>query len=180
MIMADLLTWTLGVAGMLAVSVSYWLATQGLFPRLVTRTSGHYQKPVRATLVGLAVFVPAGLLGVLAFQAGNPVVKSIGALLIGLSVLIGLVGSCGLCHRIGAGLASELDEKQPWRRVLRGGIVLALTFLLPVVGWFVILPWTLISGLGAALLSLRPERSPEQPRPVVSGQDSPSPSGVTG
>jgi len=43
----------------------------------------------------------------------------------------------------------------PWRRVLRGGVVLSFAFLLPVIGWFVLLPWTLVSGVGASLGSLR-------------------------
>ena len=43
-------------------------------------------------------------------------------------VLSGLVGSAGLAAQIGTGLASPADQTQSWRRVLRGGIVLGLTF----------------------------------------------------
>lgn len=44
----------------------------------------------------------------------------------------------------------------PW--VLRGGIVLVPTLLVPLLGWFLLLPWTLVSGFGAALLAWRSRR----------------------
>jgi hypothetical protein len=40
------------------------------------------------------------------------------------------------------------DERQPWRRVLRGGAVLGLTFVLPLIGWFLVLPVSLLMGVG--------------------------------
>ena len=42
----------------------------------------------------------------------------------------------------------------PWRSTLRGGVVLELTYLLPFLGWFVILPASIIIGSGAANLGL--------------------------
>ncbi len=42
------------------------------------------------------------------------------------------------------------------------GIVLALSFLLPVVGWIIFPLWVLLSGFGALLLCLQ-ERRHEQP-----------------
>jgi len=47
------------------------------------------------------------------------------------------------------------DARLPWRRVLRGGTVLSFAFVLPVIGWFGLLPWTLVSGVGASLGSIR-------------------------
>ena len=76
--------------------------------------------------------------------------------------MLGLAGSAGLTLRIGAGLPSPRDEREPWRRVLRGGILLAFSFLLPVVGWFIIPIWVLVSGFGAFLLCVK-ERPVEKP-----------------
>ena len=59
---------------------------------------------------------------------------------------------------VGRGLLHADDTRSPWRRSLRGGVVLALTFLLPVIGWFVILPWVLLSGCGATILAMRTKR----------------------
>jgi hypothetical protein len=76
-------------------------------------------------------------------------------------LVLALVGSAGLADKIGAGLASPVDVDQPWRRVLRGGTVLALLFIVPLLGWFAVLPLTLASGLGALFLPLRPPVQPE-------------------
>jgi hypothetical protein len=47
-------------------------------------------------------------------------------------------------------LPSSRDAGEPWRIVLRGGIVLALTY-----GTLVMLPVTLLLGFGAFVLSAR-------------------------
>ena len=46
-------------------------------------------------------------------------------------------------------------NNSPGGAVLRGGILFALTFLLPFVGWFVLPIWALVSGFGAFILSVR-------------------------
>lgn len=168
MIMADVLKIVLIIAGTLAVFICYWLAAEALFPSLVERARHRYQaQPLRITLVGLAVTAPALLIGVGLGQAPHPLLKLM-ALCIGLiPVLLGMIGSAGLSQRIGCGLPSGLDATQPWRRVLRGGVVLAFTFLLPILGWFFVLPWTLISGVGAWVLSVRRASLPAAELPPV-------------
>jgi hypothetical protein len=160
MIMADVFKIVFLVLGALLVLEAYWLASAALFPGWVARAREVYDaRPVRATLVGALVAAPLGIVGVgAATNAPNGALKLVGALLASVPILLALGGSTGLALRIGAGLALPADELAPWRRVLRGGIVLSLTFLLPVVGWFVVLPWALVSGVGAALLALRPAR----------------------
>ncbi|MEN8774286.1 MAG: hypothetical protein ABF382_12110, partial [Akkermansiaceae bacterium] len=69
--------------------------------------------------------------------------------------LLGLYGSAGLCLKIGKGLVNPLDEAQPWLRVKRGGIVLGLTIIFPVLGWFFVFPVSILSGIGAAFLGWR-------------------------
>ena len=138
MIMADILKIFLLIVGLLTVYVSYWLVAQALFPGLVERARQHYGKPVKITLIGLAAALPPFVLGALIAKLPNPMLKLAGVTLMVLPALLGLVGSAGLIARIGDGLPSPADERQPWRRVLRGGILFALTFLLPFVGWFVL------------------------------------------
>jgi hypothetical protein len=56
--------------------------------------------------------------------------------------------------------------------VLRGGFVLAGSFLLPVVGWIILPLWVLVSGLGAfvlALKELKAQRPLAQPPALVPG-----------
>jgi hypothetical protein len=157
MIMADILLWTLIILGTYVVFVAYWIGAYALFPALVERCRATYGvRPVAATFLGLAILLPAITVATVVTKAlPHPVVTIpvIGALLaVALSCLI---GSAGLALRIGAGMASPLDAAQPWRRLLRGGMVLGLAFVMPFLGWFVLLPWSLASGLGALVLSRR-------------------------
>ncbi len=153
--MADVLKYLLLVMGILVVFVSYWLAAEALFPGAVDCARRQYDSHIiKITLLGLVVMGPLLVVGFLLLsKASNPLGKLAGAALIGMPVLPGLLGSAGLSQRIGRGLPSATDERQPWRRVLRGGMILALMFLLPLVGWLIVMPWTVISGLGAALLA---------------------------
>jgi hypothetical protein len=156
MIMADVFKIVFLVVGTLVVIVSYWLAATALFPVAVARARELYeQRAVRITLLGTLLGAPLFLLGATLTAAGQtPAVKIMGGALASLVLLLALFGSAGLCQRIGNGLPAPLDEFQPWRRVYRGGAVLALTFVLPIVGWFAIFFWTLISGFGAAVIVL--------------------------
>lgn len=172
MIVADILMWFLLIVGLLLVFISYWLASVALFPRLVERARDAYATPVRALVLGVLCAAPLIALGILIGARPNPALKVIGLTIGAVPVLLGLVGSAGLSLRIGAGMASPVDDAQPWRRVLRGGIVLALGFLLPFLGWFGVLPLTLLSGVGAAVLSLWRGRKAAHP-PAVSAMEMP-------
>ncbi len=155
MIMADVLKIVLLILGTLLVFISYWVGAQALFPGLVERSRTAYSRPVRTTAIGLLVAVPIILGGIFLMKIPNPVMQVVGGLVISSPVLLGLIGSAGFCQRIGAGLATPIDETQPWRRVLRGGLVLAPAYLLPFIGWFGLTAWTLISGCGAAVISFK-------------------------
>ncbi|HEX3135686.1 MAG TPA: hypothetical protein VHX44_19140 [Planctomycetota bacterium] len=164
MIMADVLTWFLIILGALLVFVAYWLGAYGLFPTLVEGCAERYgRRPVAATFLGLAILVPVLVVTTVISQLGHPVLNMIALLMLTVPVMFALLGSAGLVLRVGSGLASPSDSTQPWRRVLRGGIVLALVFLLPIVGWLVVMPWALVSGFGVALMAIRGGR-PTAPR----------------
>jgi hypothetical protein len=166
MILADVLKIVFLVLGTLIVFVSYWLAATALFPRTVDRARGAYAtRPVRITLIGALVGFPLFVLGAgMVNGAPHPLLKILGGAIAALPILLGLMGSAGLSEKIGLGLVHADDARTPWRRSMRGGVVLSLTFLLPFVGWFVVLPWTVLSGFGAALAALRARHTPE---PVV-------------
>lgn len=151
MILADVLTWFLIVLGLYLTLVCHWLGATALFPRAVEAFRERYARPLSATLVGLALAVPLVILGVAGAKAPNPAVAGLARALLVVLILPALAGAAGLALRIGSGLGSPSDEAQPWRRALRGGVVLAGAFLLPFAGWFVVLPVTLVSGFGVAV-----------------------------
>lgn len=167
MIMADVFKILFIILGILITTVAYWLLFEALFRRVVERASVVYEaNPYKVVLVGAIVGVPLFLasLGLLQSAAG---LKLFGAVLMSALLLVGLIGSAGLARLIGSRLASSTDSAYPWRRVLRGGIVLSITFVLPVVGWFFVLPLTLASGVGAVILSRWGQRSAQIVPPAV-------------
>jgi hypothetical protein len=151
--MADILKIVFIILGILTIYVSYWLLAEALFPRMVENAGRLYGRPVRITFLGLGAALLPVVIGIALAKIPHPLLKFIGISLLVVPGLLGLVGSAGLTLRIGTGLPSPFDQEQPWRRVLRGGIVLACSFLLPVVGWIVIPLWLLVSGLGAFILA---------------------------
>ena len=177
MIMADVWKILFLILGTQAVMVSYWLLAAALFPQALRRSRAAYDERIgRLTVVGLVTAIPTLLIGAGLLQQGpHPLIKLLGAVLVGAPVALGLVGSAGLCDRIGAGLPGDADARLPWRRVLRGGIVLSFAFVLPVLGWFVLLPWTLLSGVGASLGAMRRHRAASRVAATASGDATAAP-----
>jgi hypothetical protein len=130
---------------------AYWLASTALFPRFVEHASHRYHRPVRTTLIGLAIVLPTFLLGffVNSRESNATLVKIIGIFVASVPLLLGLIGSAGLCELIGKGLPASEDPSPNWRHVWRGGWVLNFSFVFPLVGWVIVFPLTLISGCGA-------------------------------
>ena len=148
--LADVFTVVLSVAGLLTVFVGWWLAVAGLFPRLVEGCADKLgTMPLKCFAVGLACAVPLilGLAG-LGKISTNPVAKFLSVALVMVTVLLALAGTAGLALRIGRGMGTAADGDENWRRVRRGGIVLAITY-----GTIVVLPLTLLAGLGAIVLA---------------------------
>jgi hypothetical protein len=158
--LADVFTFLFVILGFLIVFVGYWLMAFGLFPRQTERCAAQISRaPVKTTLLGAITLVPLISLGLLiSSKAPNGGAKILGLGLALMALLVALLGAAGLALRIGQGLHSARDEAEPWRRVLRGGIVLGLTFVLPFLGTFVLMPFAFISGFGAMILA-RPRRA---------------------
>jgi succinate dehydrogenase/fumarate reductase cytochrome b subunit len=154
--MADILKIFLLVVGGVLVFIAFWLAAEALFPALVERARGQYGRPWRLTFAGLAMAAPFVAIAMLLFQKGNnPLLNIVGFIFLAVVLFGGLAGSAGLAKRIGLGLPAPIDEAEPWRRVLRGGTVLTLTFLLPFIGWIGLTIWTLVSGFAALVFAVR-------------------------
>ncbi|MFT6862318.1 MAG: hypothetical protein ACJAVK_000876 [Akkermansiaceae bacterium] len=159
MIMADVLLWTFVILGFFVITVAYWVAAVALAPGLVERTCDRFgSSPWKALLIGVALGIPLIAAGLGMANGGPPVLKVAGIVVVLLILLLGLCGSAGLCLRIGKGLVNPIDEAQPWLRVKRGGIVLGLMIIFPVLGWFFVFPVAIFAGIGAAFLGWRDGR----------------------
>jgi hypothetical protein len=147
--LADVFTTVLVILGLLTVFVGWWLAMTGLFPRMVDGCAARLGgSPWKCLIVGVVCAVPLIAGGAMVGQvSSNTVGKLLGVAIIVGTVLLALAGTAGLALRIGGGLPAANDGGEPWRRVRRGGIVLAITY-----GTIVLLPLTLLAGLGALAL----------------------------
>jgi hypothetical protein len=169
--MADILKILLLILGGLLIFIAFWLAAEALFPALVERARDQYRRPWKLTFAGLAMVGPLlGLAFAVSKAANNPLMNIAAISVLGVVLVGGLAGSAGLAKRIGAGLPSPVDDTQPWRRVLRGGIVLTLTYLLPFIGWMGLSIWTLVTGFAALVFAVREGKAtaaPAEPAPVA-------------
>ena len=160
---ANVLLWFFLTLGFFLVFLSHWLVGASLFPDYVAQCAEQYRRPFVAVLLGLLAMVVPIMIGVLIMNAVPPALKWIGLIIIGAPILAGLLGTAGLALRIGEGMPAPGDEAQPWKRVLRGGTALALTFLLPILGQILAIPLVLASGLGASLLTWMARRKVTPP-----------------
>jgi hypothetical protein len=140
------------------ILLAHWLVAAGLFPRAVEKLADTYgARPVRATLVGIFTYGPIQALGLNAGNIHQPAVKFLVLVAAFGTLLLAFIGTAGLAFRIGRNLSAGADA---WRQALRGGVMLALVFITPLLGWFFALPVGLASGFGALLLT-RPWRKAE-------------------
>ncbi|MBI2425394.1 MAG: hypothetical protein HYV27_21390 [Candidatus Hydrogenedentes bacterium] len=152
MIMADVLKFLFLILGALIITVSYWLLFEAIFPRWVRTACRIYQqRPIKTFLLGALTGGPAILITVALLNQGGPQGQFLGASAGIFLLLVSLVGSAGLARLVGEGLPSAIDAQQSWRPVMRGGAVLSICCVLPIAGWFAILPVILLSGFGAVV-----------------------------
>lgn len=163
--LADVFTVVLVILGLLTVFVGLWLAAAALFPRVIDRCAHRIgTTPIKCALTGIVCLVPLFAVGIFVGKAiPNAPGKIASVVIILSSILTALFGTAGLALRIGQGLGSARDVQEPWRRVLRGGVVLAITF-----GTIVLIPLTLVSGFGAFVLAHAGRSAPVPPSDPVS------------
>ena len=133
------------------------LTARTMFPQFAGRCAARCSTPVRAFFVGLLTAVTA--FGIVAFlakagKAGQPVAFVVA----GAAVLLALAGASGQVVRMAVRTVHDGESPDSWPAARRAATILTLSYVLPVAGTFVIMPLSLLTGLGCALLSLRSEK----------------------
>lgn len=138
-------------AALFLILLGHWLVAGGMFPSAVASIVHQYdRRPVRALLLGLLTYGPILLVALNAAKLPGTALR-IAAIAAGIiALLIALAGSAGLALRIGRNLCSSASR---WEQSLRGGVMLGLVFITPVLGWGFLLHAGLASGFGAFLLA---------------------------
>jgi hypothetical protein len=122
-----------------------------LCPGVVARSRVRLARtPGQCFLLGL-VGLGVGVLGVGISFAMGPVTGWFG---LGLLLAIASVGAAGMAGLMGERLRAEGVAASSAGGLLRGAIALELAVVVPVIGWFVVLPLGTVVMLGAATFAL--------------------------
>jgi hypothetical protein len=134
--------------GIILAAVSYFAVGAAMLPNITRRGAERLaERPVRTVLTGVAVSVPWVAASIVLLQLGGPL-ASLGAL-VGLTwILLGLLGGAAVAQHVG-------QRGEGWQRVARGGGLIALTWVLPLIGWFFMLPLTLATGIACLIVGWR-------------------------
>ncbi len=109
-------------------------------------------RPVRTALVGVLISGPWVVASIVLMNLPNGALKFAGVALLVVWLMVCFIGLGSVALHVGDRGTSGGAR---WTDVSRGAAFLALTWMLPVVGWFVALPLSLACGLGCMLGSRR-------------------------
>ncbi len=156
MLMADTMAIFFVVTGLMLAFLGFWLFCFGVWQETVRRSVERCRKSfVKPFLVGLPITATIILAAVASSNLFGPIGNILAVCAISLLVFYAQTGVAGLATYLGQRLARAPESEEPWKINLRGGIVLVLSYLLPIIGWFFVLPVTFIIGCGLTTLSLR-------------------------
>ncbi|MHC4218560.1 MAG: hypothetical protein ACYSU7_08920 [Planctomycetota bacterium] len=145
--------------GVILVVTAYFTLGAALAPRLTERGRARFaRRPWLPTLIGLVVSGPWVFAAIACLNIEIGAVKFGGAVLGCLWILLGLIGGAGIAQHVGRGTG---DAPVSWIQTVRGGLFITLTWILPLVGWLVVLPLTLAAGVGCLLVGLVPLHAPD-------------------
>jgi hypothetical protein len=135
--------------------VAFFLVLSALFPERIARTRRLAGRaPGRSLALGLlnAIFLSTLAVALLAISEWTRMrVLGVPALLVvGLATLTACFGLAGVAQLVGERL---LPDRGPALRQAAGALAAGLACALPFVGWFLLLPYLLLLGLGAFVLS---------------------------
>lgn len=149
---------TLLIVGALLSLGALQLVTTVAAPGLIGQAARNLERRGAVGQLGMlsigtiVLLVTIGLLALLA-KAGAPgkALQVAVAVPAAFTVAAGLAAS-SLC--VGGRLPSPADDGRPWRRLVRGATALGLSWVIPFLGWFLILPGCAAMGIGALSLAI--------------------------
>ena len=161
MLISTVLMWLLIALGIAVSLPAIWLVAEAMAAPEATRwrrdraAAGLLRNLLFGLLPAVAAFLgAAGLLRMARGAAGVFVLAGVGLLLVW-----ALVGAGGLARLVGERLWPD-DAQTPLRTTARGGTLLVGCCLLPVFGWFGLLPLLLVTGIGIQVRGLFGRRQP--------------------
>lgn len=150
MLFSTVFTWLLVAAAFVIALPALWILAAGLWPDRTQRLRRVAERGLlRSFFCGLPVLL-AGI-AVISVVSKLPKMGAVAALLGGVLLTWGLLGAGGTAALLGERL---WPQAEPWRQVKHGGLTLVCVALMPVVGWFVLLPLLAVVGAGLQVRTL--------------------------
>lgn len=153
------------IIGLLLTIGASILTVRALFPDFSGRCAGSCSTPVRSILLGVATVAGAAVLITLVQKLGQGAQLPT-LLIIGTLILLALAGASGQVVRMARRSVRAGEDPAGWPAAIRGTATLTLAYLLPVAGWCLVLPLSLLCGLGCTLRNLRAPRVAAVPEPA--------------
>ncbi len=148
---------TLLILGTLLSIGALQLVTAVAAPGLIGQAARNLERRGTMAQIGMLA-VGTGILGLLILALAllanaGPAGKVLQAMLAvpGAFLIAGGLASASLC--VGGRLPSPLDDGRPWRRLVRGATALGLSWIIPFLGWFLILPGCAAAGIGSLVFA---------------------------
>ena len=149
--------WT--VVGWILTQVGAMLLIGLLFPNPVRRAERRIlERPGRSFAAGLLFWVVSAFLTISLLQAKAAPAQILGWLCAGPMLACSIFGGAALARLAGSRIREEAPHAPRLLCVLGGALCVTLAGLLPVIGWFVILPLSGFTAVGAGLWALAPGR----------------------
>lgn len=166
--MSDVMIWVAIASGFVVGMPALWMLSRGLWPEGFARKLKVSQTGVgKSLLVGIVPVIIASLIIAVIGKRLGPVP---GILVSGTLIVWGFMGSAALASLIGERL---WPAGEAWQQTRNGGLVLICCALVPVIGWFVILPLIGIIGMGVNVRSWLGSKA--APARVIEAQPPPMP-----
>jgi hypothetical protein len=130
---------------------AWWL----LFPTTVERARLRLeQTPWRCFWLGgiLSIVLAIPIATLLALPSGAA--TFIGASLLAVTLVLASLGATGLAAKMGEQLARRANGLSPAGAFVRGAVALELAAAFPILGWFIVIPLTIVTALGATAFAL--------------------------
>jgi hypothetical protein len=151
MLLSDVMAIVFSVLGFLLAFQGLWLLARAVWPAAVLAAADDCDRALwRPFVVGLPVAVVIVVAAARLMKGGGPGGIA-GIALLSIFVLASSIGVAGLCTLLGRRLNNGQTSV---KTMILGGVALEMAFVFPLVGWFAVLPITLVIGCGATCRGL--------------------------
>ena len=155
MLFADTMAIFFVVVGLLISFNGVWLLARSVWSGAVARSViAHEDSMWKSFLIGLPVTALSIFIFIALSSTKNGGAGLAAVLQLSIYLLFSSVGVAGLATIFGERLSRHPGDEAPWKATARGGSVLALSYLFPFMGWFIVLPITTVIGCGATIRAI--------------------------